>query len=101
MFMHMTLKIRRPLSEATIYDYLEKLEPLKRAFDLITDHVVITDAHGTILYANMAVEKNTGFSINAVIGKNPGDLWGGQMPKDFYEKMWHTIKDKKTPLWER
>lgn len=96
----MNSKIRPPITESTIHDYLEKLEPLQAAFDLISDHVVITDKDGMILYANKAVEKNTGYSLNEIIGKNPGDLWGGLMPKEFYEKMWKAIKDEKRPFVE-
>lgn len=64
-------------------------------FDRVGDHVIITDENANILYANKAVEQVTGFAGQEIIGKNPGDLWGGQMGKDFYEKMWHTIKDEK------
>jgi PAS domain S-box-containing protein len=68
---------------------------LKRAFDLLPDHVIITDDDGKILYANKSAEKATGFAIEEMMGKNPGKLWGGNMPKDFYEKMWRVIKDEK------
>ena len=64
-------------------------------FDALEDHVVITDAEGNVLYANPAVERHTGFPLGEVLGENPGDLWGGKMPKDFYENMWHTIKKEK------
>src|SRR3989344_1570990 len=37
-------------------------------------------------------------SPEEVIGKNPGDLWGGKMPDEFYKKMWHTIKEEKKPF---
>ncbi|MFY9457809.1 MAG: PAS domain-containing sensor histidine kinase, partial [Candidatus Spechtbacterales bacterium] len=51
-----------------------------------------------ILYANKAAEKNTGFSAEEMLGKNPADLWGGNMPKGFYADMWHKIKDLKQPF---
>lgn len=90
--------MRAPISETSIHDYLERMEPLVKAFDLLADHVVITDSNANILYANKAVEKKTGFSPEECIGKNPADLWGGNMSKDFYEKMWHTIKTEKKPF---
>jgi PAS domain S-box-containing protein len=74
------------------------LEKFKLAVDGVSDHIVITDKEGIILYANKAVEKITGFSNLEVVGKKAGnkDLWGGLMPKIFYEQMWKTIKtDKK------
>ncbi|OGE73796.1 MAG: hypothetical protein A3I07_02230 [Candidatus Doudnabacteria bacterium RIFCSPLOWO2_02_FULL_42_9] len=73
----------------------ETIESLSHGFNLIEDHVIITDPNGHILYANDAVEKNTGFSRSEILGKTPGQLWGGLMPKEFYEKMWHKIKIEK------
>lgn len=69
------------------------------AVEGISEHVVITDVDGVILYANPAAERITGFSPAEVVGKKAGskELWGGHMEKEFYEKMWHTIKvEKKT-----
>ncbi len=63
----------------------------------IDDQVVITDTNGVILYANTIVEKITGFSLSEILGKTPA-LWGGQMPKEFYEKMWKTIKVDGKPI---
>lgn len=69
---------------------------LTEVFDLIPDHVVITDVNGIILYGNKGAEHRTGFSAEEMIGKKPGDLWGGQMDKSFYENMWKIIKEDKT-----
>lgn len=90
--------MRKPLTESELHSYLMAIGSLASAFDAIGDHVVITDSNAVVIYANEAVTRNTGFSRDAVIGKNPGDLWGGNMPKEFYEKMWHTIKDEKRPF---
>ncbi len=70
----------------------------KLAVDNASDHIVITDAEGIILFANKAVTKITGFPIKEIVGKKAGvkELWGGLMGLDFYKKLWHTIKvDKK------
>lgn len=74
-----------------------EIAPLTRGFDLIADHIVVTDAEGNILYANDGAERHTGFSKDEMIGKNPGDLWGGLMEPKFYENMWHTVKALKMP----
>lgn len=74
------------------------LEKFKMAVENASDHIVITDAEGLIIYANKAVESITGFSRYSCIGKKAGnkELWGGQMTLDFYKKLWKTIKiDKK------
>ena len=91
------MPIREPFAWLS-WDDLEKLELLKAAFDNLADHVVITDTQGNVVYANKTVEVATGFSLEEVLGKNPGDLWGGNMPKEFYENMWHTIKEEKKPF---
>ena len=76
----------------------EEINPLKAVFDQMTDHVVITDENANIIYANKAVERHTGFSQLEIMGRNPGDFWGGKMPRSFYEKMWFRIKIEKEPF---
>ena len=92
------MSFKEPIDRAQVKKRIAEIAPLKAGFDLLQDHVVITDDNGIILYANKAVEENTGFSAQEVIGKNPGELWGGKMPKEFYERMWHTIKEEKQPF---
>jgi PAS domain S-box-containing protein len=89
---------RVSLSPAEISERLMRIEALKKSFDALNWHVVITDDNANILYANKAAERNTGFSLKEMIGKNPGDLWGGRMPDEFYEGMWRTIKKEKRPF---
>ncbi len=79
-------------------EYLQQVEPFKQSFDRLKFHTIITDADAHILYINNAGIRETGYSSAECIGKNPGDLWGGEMPKAFYEKMWHTIKIEKQPF---
>ena len=71
-----------------------KLNPL---FKGVKDQVVITNPDGVIIYANSVLETVTGYSLAEVLGKTPA-IWGGQMPREFYEKMWHTIKVEKQPI---
>lgn len=70
------------------------LQKFKLALDSASNHIVITDADGIVLYANKAAEILTGFSSIEIIGKTPR-LWGGKMPKDFYVTFWKKIKDEK------
>ena len=74
------------------------LEKFRLAVENASDHVVITDPEGTIIYSNKSVTRITGFEYKDLIAKKAGtkDNWGGQMNDDFYKKLWHTIKvDKK------
>lgn len=87
--------MRVPISTENLAKHLKQIENLKSGLDLSPVHIIITDENANVLYANKAVEQNTGFSQQEVIGKNPADLWGGKMPKKFYEDMWRTIKIEK------
>ncbi len=92
--------MRAPISQEEISKRLGEISELglKKGFNLSPAHIVITDENANIIYANKAVESNTSFSPEEIIGKNPGDLWGGNMSKRFYEDMWHTIKVEKKPF---
>lgn len=73
---------------------VQELEKFKLATDNSSEHIVITDADGKILYANKAAERNTGYSQKEIINNRPS-LWGKQMTKDFYQKMWDVIKTRR------
>lgn len=70
------------------------LKKYKLALDSASNHIVITDANGVVIYANAAAQKLTGFSMEEMIGKTPR-LWGGQMDREFYAQFWQTIKTER------
>ena len=72
----------------------EDLNKFKLAVENASDHIVITDPDGVVLYANKAVERITGFSRKEILGKKAGcpSLWGGCMEPEFYKKLWQIIK---------
>lgn len=92
------------ISEVTDQRRIEAdLKKFQLAVEGASDHIVITDSEGIVLYANDAVERITGFSRNEIIGKKAGSRsnWGGKMEKSFYSKMWHRLKvDKKSFVGE-
>lgn len=68
----------------------------RMAFENISEHIVITDPDGVILYANKSAELLTGYSRSELIGARPS-LWGREMDREFYARMWRRIKiEKKT-----
>ncbi len=77
--------------------FAQDLEKFKLAVENTSEHIVIADHQGILLYANKGAEEMTGFSINEMIGKKCGnkDTWGGLMSKDFYNNLWETIREKK------
>ena len=90
------------LVEEQTSDLEETNQDLKR-FELAvmdaSDHIIITDPEGKIIYANAAAEKITGYTFAQMKGKTPS-LWGKQMENDFYKGFWHTINSKKPFLGE-
>lgn len=60
--------------------------------ETFSNHVVVSDLNGVVLYANQGAVETTGFSRSEIIGRTPR-LWGGLMNAQFYQKMW---KIKKT-----
>lgn len=86
------------VSEVTKQRQVERdLHKFQLAVDGASDHIVITDPDGTIVYVNKAAEHITGFHSKEIIGKKAGakDLWGGLMPVEYYKKLWNTIKIRK------
>lgn len=90
--------MRFPISKNALQAFSDRFHSMKTLFDNVGDHIIVTDPNGNILYANHAAAKNSGFRVDEMIGRNPGDLWGGQMKKEFYEHMWKTLKQKKQPF---
>lgn len=72
-------------------------QQFKMAVDNSSNHIVITNVNGIILYANPAAEKTTGYSRSEMTGQTPR-LWGGLMSPELYQKLWHTIKVEKKPF---
>lgn len=74
------------------------MSEFKEQFDRLPGGLLITDQKSRAVYANPAVEKRTGFAVGEIIGKKPGQLWGGKMARSFYQKMWRTIAREEQPF---
>ncbi|MBI5044629.1 MAG: PAS domain S-box protein [Candidatus Levybacteria bacterium] len=94
-FTNLSLSINQMLDEKVKAE--GDLVKFKLAIENSSDHIVITDKEGRILFANKGAEQMTGYAKEEMIGNTPR-LWGGTMPKEFYATMWETIKDKKQPF---
>lgn len=79
-------------------DEILETKKFKLAIENTSEHVVITDINGIILFANRGMSQITGFSVEEILGTKAGALWGGLMPKEFYQNMWRTIKIDKKPF---
>ena len=65
---------------------------LAMSVEQASENVVITDTRGTILYANPAFEKTTGYTVAEALGKNPRILKSGKHDAAFYEQMWGALR---------
>jgi len=61
------------------------------ALEAAANAVIITNAEGTILWANPALSRLTGYTNSELIGQNTRILRSGQNPKATYDQMWKTI----------
>jgi len=64
---------------------------LAMAVEQAAETIMITDPDGTIIYANPAFEKISGFTRAETLGHNPRILKSGKQTADFYRQMWATL----------
>ena len=69
---------------------------LATAVEQAGETIVITDKEGTILYANPAFEKTSGYTRAEALGKNPRILKSGKQDQEFYRQMWQTLQRGET-----
>lgn len=94
-FMVNKIQSRQRNVEEETSDCATDLKKFKLVADNTSDQVVITDKDGTVVYLNHAAEQSTGYEMFDSIGKKAAFLWKNPMPKEFYEKLWNTIKTQK------
>ena len=69
-----------------------ELRKLSEAVEQSTVSVVITDTTGLIEYVNRKMCEVTGYSIEELMGRNPGILSSGEKTEEEYKILWDTIK---------
>lgn len=77
-------------------DNLPDIGVFQYAIEQLEASVVITDASGTIVYANPYFSENTGYTQEEAIGLNPSVLKSGLHTPDEYKELWSTILSGKT-----
>jgi PAS domain S-box-containing protein len=83
--------------KSAVQSVIRDVTARKLALEDASDHVVITDARGKIIYANKAAERITGYDRLEMIGKTP-NLWGNCVGKNLEaditscQRAWDLIK---------
>jgi PAS domain S-box-containing protein len=83
--------------QATVRDITERkhaddhLRLISGVFDHAAEGILITDKQGTILEANPACSRITGYSREEILGKNSRILHSGRQDQAFYDAMWREI----------
>lgn len=87
--------VKRALEDAELHrqrrEAEENLRKLSRVAEQTADHVIITNAAGTIEYVNPAFEQATGYSLAEAVGRTPRLLKSGNHPPGFYTALWKTL----------
>lgn len=78
-------------AQARAQESERRLRLLAAAFDAAANGIVITTRTGTILYANEAVSRLTGYPIVELIGGHTRILRSGRNPESVYADLWATI----------
>ncbi|WP_345980164.1 diguanylate cyclase [Sulfurimonas sp. HSL3-2] len=75
---------------------LHNMSILTQAVKQTDDMVRITDSSGVILFANDALLKHSGYTLEETIGQTPRMFKSGEHDDLFYKKFWQTIQNGQT-----
>ncbi|MBN8450339.1 MAG: PAS domain S-box protein [Candidatus Accumulibacter sp.] len=73
----------------------ESLRMLSMAVEQSPESIVITDIDARLVYVNEAFVRNTGYSREEALGKNPRILQSGRTPPETFESMWADLSQGK------
>lgn len=70
----------------------QMLTKLSLAIEQSPESVIITDLEGKIEYVNGCFTRNTGYTREEALGKNPRFLQSGKTPDESYAVLWASLK---------
>lgn len=79
----------------SVQNVIQDLDVLRNIFENSVGSFFCTSKNSTILYANKRFQQKKGYDLAQLIGKRPGDLWGGNMSEEFYHEFWEKIGKQK------
>jgi PAS domain S-box-containing protein len=74
----------------------DSLRKLSRAVEQSPESIVITNIDAEIEYVNGAFIRNTGYSLEEVIGRNPRILNSGKTSPETHTEMWRALNEGQT-----
>ncbi|MDO8988937.1 MAG: PAS domain S-box protein [Sideroxyarcus sp.] len=74
----------------------DQLRKLSLAVEQSPESIVITDLKADIEYVNDAFVRNTGYTREEVLGRNPRILQSEKTPKHTYDALWENLKNGKS-----
>ncbi|MFZ5539458.1 MAG: PAS domain S-box protein [Pseudomonadota bacterium] len=69
-----------------------QLHRLSQAIEQSSESIIITDTKGRIEYVNEAFARNSGYSREELLGRNPRLLQSGKTPRETYASLWATLR---------
>jgi diguanylate cyclase (GGDEF)-like protein/PAS domain S-box-containing protein len=78
----------------------EKLRLYAKVFEHSDEAIMISDRENRIITVNQALELDTGYSREELIGKNPRVLSAGKTPPETYQLMWAALLDRESGFWQ-
>ncbi len=69
----------------------EQIQLTNTALDAAANAIMITDHTGHITWANPALTRQTGYTLEEVLGRTPKMFKSGQHGELFYKDLWNTI----------
>lgn len=87
------LNKRLSISLAEVIKSRDQLSVLSTAIEQSPTSIIITNTQGLIEYVNPYFTSETGYSLEEVIGKNPGILSAGNANSLSYQSLWSTLSE--------
>ena len=77
-----------------------KLESFSSAIQNSDNSIVITDINKNITFVNKAFEKESGYTLQEVMGKNPRILQSGEMTQETYDELHNSLQNNERWIGE-
>ena len=76
------------------------LAKFRLAADIASDHVVVADPEGRIIYANKSARRASGCAAEDIDHRklDASRFWGSVMPESFHAALWRRIKEERAPF---